>query len=63
LANFIFIAIIYATIYASIKVEKRFTPEPSRDRSGNPFLRNEKKIAANSPELMFNKVMQLLLPK
>jgi hypothetical protein len=30
-------------------VEKRFTAERLRDRSGNTFLRNEKKIAADSP--------------
>ena len=34
-----------------IKVEKRFTAEHSRDRSGNTFLPafGAKKIAANSP--------------
>ncbi len=45
------------------KVAKSTTAENSRDSSGNPFLRNDKKIAANSPYLLLNKALLLMLLK
>ncbi len=45
----------YCTIYCTTNAAKSTNAEYSRDRSENPFLRNEKKIAAYSPIQMLNK--------
>ena len=46
-----------------VEAEIRKNDESSRDRSGNTFLRNEKKIAANSTILMLNKAKKPMLLK
>jgi hypothetical protein len=43
LDNFLSYKLIYCTIYYTIKVEKKFTDERLRDRSGNPFFEERKK--------------------
>jgi len=43
------------------KVDKRFTAEPSPDRNGYIFVRNEQKIAVNSRKQMLSFVLMLKL--
>jgi hypothetical protein len=45
------------------KLNKDSTAERLRDSSGNPFLRYEKKIAANSPNKSLAKILPLAAPK
>lgn len=46
-----------------MKAEKRKYAEPSRDRSGNTFVRNEQKIATHSTKQMPTIAKMILLLK